>query len=103
MTTAKVRRTRAPVRPQRYRHLGNAKPVYRRLDDHLAGEFHSQSLKIEAQNRRAVEAAQATMEVSARALKEPPAQRRQHRISKIAVQPRHSARFDAACKAVTHH
>ena len=51
----------------------------------------------------ALEAAQAAMEIAARAAEEDAADGGQHRVAEIAVQRRHRAGLDAAVETVAHH
>ncbi len=88
---------------ERGRHFGDVETLQRRLDDHLAREFHARGLKIEVENGIAGKATQAAMEVAARALEEDAADRRQYRIAEIAVQGGHGARPYSALEAIAHH
>ena len=99
---SQMRRAGTAVGPQHRRHLGDAQAADRRLHHHFAGEFHPRRLQIERQDGAAVEAAQAAVEIAARAAEEDAADRRQHGVAEVAVQLRHGAGHDAALEAVAH-
>ena len=98
-----MRRPRAAVGRQRRRHLGDAQAVgcvaFTTIS--LANSMPGR-LQVEAQDRVALEAAQAAMEIPARAVEEQAADRAQHRIAQIAMQRRHGARLDAAQEPIAH-
>ena len=81
-------------------YFGDAPAGQCRLDDHLARELHARGAQTQLQRRRAIDTAQATMEVTdAGGEKEAPG-KAQHRIAEITMQERHGARPNAAAKAV---
>src|SRR5206468_1281433 len=65
-----VRRAVATVGRERRRNLRDLQSIERRLDGHLAGEFHAGRAQVELLNRVAPKPAQAAMKIVALALEE---------------------------------
>src|ERR1700760_1284923 len=100
---AKMRRARASVRREHGGYLGDAPSRKRRLDNHLACEFHAWRTQPQSQSRRAINATQATMEVTNARGKEQAPGEAQQRVAQIAMQQWHGARPYAATKAMADH
>ncbi len=97
-----MRRPASTVRRQGGRHLGDPQLVRGGLHYHLAGEFHSPRLKIEAEHRVAAKTAKPAMKVAAGAAEEEAADSRQNRVAEIAMKSRHSSWRDPAQKSIPH-
>src|SRR4051812_11307813 len=95
--------TAAAAYRKRDRNFADAKSVHRRFHHHLAREFHAGGLEVEPVDRLLVEAAQAAMEIAARALEKQPADAGEHGVAQIAVKQRHGAWRDAALETISHY
>src|ERR1700690_1477801 len=74
-----------------------------RLDHHLGGKLHAESLEAQPVDRVFAEAPQAALKVTHGAVEEHPAQPAEAGIAEESMQERHGAGTNAALEAVTHY
>jgi hypothetical protein len=89
----------APVRMERYRHLGDVRSPEARLDDHLGRELHPGATLIELLVMLLREPTHAAVDIVDRRPEPRPCERREHRVAPAAVEERHRSGHNAPAAA----
>src|ERR1700733_7909490 len=93
-------RARPSGRRKHGRYFGDRPAGKRRLDDHLACEFHAWSMKTQTQRRGAVDTTKTAVKVAHPGGEEQPPREAQQWIAEIPMQEWHGAGSDAAAKTM---
>src|SRR5579884_472896 len=97
-----VRRAPAQVWRQSGRHLDDALAEQCRLDHHLAGKLHAETVQFQALKTGFRQRAQSAMCIADSGMEKNIKNSGQRRISNISVLPRHRPELDAALETGTH-